>query len=379
MNRLVSMLFAAVLLLFCVPDSPSAAADVGAAVSGSLPLAPISVRFQQVPLYLAQSVEDNPRYGRIEAPINNDPEHPWYEVILTDRTMGERIFYLNSAGAVDILQHEGVAAHDASIEFTAIEKADANPIYQVAYYDSDGQQILWKLVANCQSTEQDVRFAPLLSAPGFVLMHASRRFAAAPGTTLTIGKKTEAMDSSGSGRAWSSISYRAFSAVDLVFAEIVPGTEFWTTDSKAPQIAKGTQWIFRSLGGHERKFEVEQAAQNQLQVREVENDNPFSPPAELDLLLQSETFRLRSVSFLLQSHTLRISFEPPVPLPSEQAEDKTNSAFMIAEDDQVIAKGNASVERALDCEHILWKFDTPDWARPNEFDSGVNLLTNFPK
>jgi len=334
----------------------------------------MNVRFQYVPLYFAQLLSHDQRYGSIEALINKDPLQPWYEVILTDKTTGRRIFYLNSLEAVNTLTQDGTIAYYSLIQFTALEKPDSSPTYQIALHDSYGHEITWRFVVNVQVTESDVRLTPPLGAPGFVVLHANRRFAAAPGTTVTIGRETVTAEVSDPDLAKKAVPYQAFSAKDLVMAEIAPGTGLWGIDSSPAEVREGEKWIFRSNGGQERILLIERAAGNQLQIRQVDQGNPFSPPAQLDVLRQDNALALRSISFLLQPHTLRISFQPPTLLPERQLEDRTEAAFVVAEDNEPIAEGTVSIQRALETEHIFWRFEYPNWARSYAFDSGVNLI-----
>ena len=229
MKRLAAWLLAVFLISSGLLGSMIIQANDVDPVRPSLPISPINVRFQYVPLYFAESISSNHRYGRIEALINKDLEPPWYEVIVTDKTTGRRVIYLNSLEAVNLLRREGTIAHFASIVFTASEIADANPTYEIVLFDSYGQEIVWKFIVNPSVTDLEARFAPQLGSPGFVVMHANRRLAAAPGTSLTIGKETEAADLSGLARSPRSVPYQAFSAAGMVLAEIIPGTGFWTS------------------------------------------------------------------------------------------------------------------------------------------------------
>ena len=374
MNRLARWFFVVAIISSCTLGLPLARANDVDAVNPSLPITPMNVRFQYVPLYLAQSISHNQRYGRIEALINRDLEQSWYEVILTDKTTGNKIFYLNSPAAVNILRNEGTIAHYASIEFGSTENIDSNLTYQIAFHDSDGQQIAWRFVVNPRVTEAETRIAPPLNAPGFVMMHASRRFAAGPGTAVTIGNEKKTVDAVAPAVTRNLVDYHAFSAKDLVIAEIVPGTTVWFTEFSPAQVREGDHWTFRGSGGQERTMTIERASGNQVQLRQVDRDDPFSPPAELEFRLENNGLVLRSISFSLQAHKLQISFQPMLPFPVRQLEDTADADFVVAEDGQSIAKGKVFVQRAVDTEHISWRFDSPASTRSNWFDSGVNVI-----
>jgi hypothetical protein len=39
-----------------------------------------------------------------------------------------------------------------------------------------------------------------------------------------------------------------------------------------------------------------------------------------------------------------------------------------------LASGESEVQRAVDAEHLLWRFDTPTMAKNGTFETGVNLI-----
>ena len=376
MNRLATRVLVIAFAFFCLAGPLRAQADGNADVQSNLPIIPMTVRFQFVPQYFVQLLGNDRRYGSIEALIDSSPERPWYEVILTDKTTGRRIFYLNSPEAVNSLRQMGTIAHYAEIEFAVLGKTDPSPTYRIGLRDSFNQEISWKFIVNPRVTDAETRFLSPPGASGFVVMHAIRRSAAARGTTVTIGDVTSAADvPEPSGTAQNSVPYNAFYAMGLVIAEIAPGTQFWTVYSIPAQLKEGETWILRRRGGQQRTSVIERVSGNQMQIRQVDQDNPFSPPAKLDVVRLDNGFALRSISFEQQSHTFRISFEPELPLPSRGAVSKTNIGFVIAEDNQPsIAAGKAVVLRAIDAEHVLWQFQAPNWARTNAFDTGVNVI-----
>jgi hypothetical protein len=50
-------------------------------------------------------------------------------------------------------------------------------------------------------------------------------------------------------------------------------------------------------------------------------------------------------------------------------------AFTVAENEQAsVASGALEVQRTADAEHLLWRFDTPIFAKSTTFETGVNLI-----
>jgi len=127
-------------------------------------------------------------------------------------------------------------------------------------------------------------------------------------------------------------------------------------------------------GAPQRRMTIERISGDQMEIEQVEPDNPFSAPAQLEVLRQGNGFMLRSLSFERGLHSLRISFEPALPLPAVGLEDRTDAEFVVGEDNHPVAHGKVSVARTLDTEHVSWWFSAPSWARTSTFDSGVNLI-----
>ena len=338
-------------------------------IQSTLPLVPMTVRFRFVPQYFEQTIGDDLRYSRIEALIDNDPKRPWYEVILTDRTTGRRVFYCNSLETVMALKGAGTDAYTAEIGFALVEEPDSPPAYHIRLRDNRGQGIHWQFVVSTRATHP----AGLLPRPnrlGLVLMFGSSRSDAATGTTVTIGKESRATDWSGAASA-----YPPFYFTGLTVAEIVPTEQLWSVVSTPAALRKGERWVLLSPGGRRRLLVIESVSDHQVLINQVDEDNPDVTSAQLDVERLNDSLALHSVRLTNQSLILQISFAPNLPLPACGLEDKTDVHFTVEVGAKsVIASGTASVRRALDAEHMDWHFDAPDWARANRYETGVNVV-----
>ena len=172
-------------------------------------------------------ITNDPRYERIEALITNDSQRPWYEVILMDKTTGKRAFYCTSADDVNSLKQSGMDAYNASIEFTALERTGLSPTYQIRLRDHYGQLITWRFIVNTGVTEGETGFTSPVEDPAVVVMYAQTWAAAATGTAVTIGDRTEAANGSSLIGLAGSPPCEAFYAVGLTIAEITPGIRLW--------------------------------------------------------------------------------------------------------------------------------------------------------
>lgn len=194
----------------------------------------INVQVKFVPQYFVQLITNDTRYVSIEALINDDPEQTRYEVILMEKT-GRRTFYCNSAEDVNSLKQAGQDAYYAPIEFTALEMTVLAPIYRIRLRDSYGQEIVWRFIVNAGITEAETAFMSPPEHSGFVLMYADKWAAAATGTTVRIGDRTEAAAESSPPGLQESAPCQAFYAMSLTITEITPGVRLWYVNSSPTQ------------------------------------------------------------------------------------------------------------------------------------------------
>ena len=236
MNRTMRRNWIVVLVFLCLIGTRRARADDDDDSSG-LSADPINVQVKFVPQYFVQLIANDTRYVSIEALINDDPQQPRYEVILTEKA-GERVYYCNSAEDVNLLKLSGQDAYYAPIKFTALELIVSSPIYRVRLRDSYGQEIVWRFIVNTGITEAETAFMSPLGHSGFVLMYADNWAAAATGTAVTIGDRTEVAEESSPRGVRDPAPCQAFYAVSLTITEITPGVRLWYVNS-APSRTKG--------------------------------------------------------------------------------------------------------------------------------------------
>jgi hypothetical protein len=126
-NRALRFFFLACGIV-CLTAIMGSQAQSDEAIPSSLPVVQMNVQFRLVPQYFVQRIDDDPKYSRIEALIDNDPSRPWYEIILADMTTGDRI-YSNSAETVNTLQHVGKTAFRCLIQFAVSTQPDSIPTF----------------------------------------------------------------------------------------------------------------------------------------------------------------------------------------------------------------------------------------------------------
>jgi len=188
---------------------------------------PLTVHVQFVPQYFVQLITNDPRYERIEALITNDPQRPWYEVILMDKTTGKRAFYCSSADEASSLNQAGMDAYYAPIEFTALKKTVLSPAYRIRLRDRYGQAITWRFIVNTAVAKGEMGFASPAEYTAVVVMYAQSWAAAATGTAITIGDRTEAANGYSRIGLEGAAPCEGFYAAGLTITEITPGIRLW--------------------------------------------------------------------------------------------------------------------------------------------------------
>jgi len=335
----------------------------------------MNVRFRVVPQYFVQLIYDNPKYSRIEALIDNDPNRPLYEIILADKTTADRIIYANSQETVNTLKRGGKTAYQSNIQFAVSTQTDSVSTYQIGLRDISGQQIDWKFAVSPQTTNVRAKFMDRSNTSGFVLMGLDQRATAMPGTTLIIGNAhypaTSTRESMGAREE--AADSGTFYGTGLTVAEIMPGADLWRVDALPDALKVDEKWILHASGGEKRVLTIESVVDDQVVVNQVDQDGSF--PVRMDLRRSHDDLLLSSLLVMRQSHSLRITFIPELPFPAPGLDDSTKVGFIFSEDSQIdIAHGNLLIRRRFGDENIDWKFDAPDWARARSLKTGASVL-----
>lgn len=345
-------------------------------IQSSLPILPMNVRFRFVPQYFVQLIRDDPKYSRIEALIDNDPNRPSYEIILADKTTGNRIIYSNSEETVNMLQRVGKTAFQAVIQFAVSAQTNSISTYHIGLRDVSGQQIIWNFVVSPKTTDVQAGFLSRPNTTGFVLMGMKRRAAAMPGTTLIIGNAHYPVISTreSTGVQEETANSGTFYGTGLTVAEIMPGAELWSVDASPDALKADEKWILHTTGGEKRVLTIENVRDDQVIIDQVDQNRSLH--VRLDVRRLHDNLLLSSLLVMSQSHSFQISFTPELPFPAPDLNDTTKVSFVVSEDGQTdIAHGNLLARRRFNDENVDWKFDTPGWARARLIETGASVLT----
>jgi hypothetical protein len=341
------------------------------ALTSPAPLLPMNVKFRYVPQYFVQSVEDDPRYTRIEALVDEGR----CEVVLLDKTTNRRTVYSTLGRKVDDLKANGEDAYATRIDFEVLTLGDSTPLFRIRFHDRIGQVIEWGFVAGQMVPHASPEVISRTDDSGVAFFYAPRRAAAAVGTSLTIGDREYRPEPTQS-RAWPG----AFYATDMTIGQILPGTQLWRVESGPVSFAEAAQWDLRGEGGRQSMLAIKQLYDTGASIGQTELYDPDAPELILTLVRSGDSYSLQVMSATAHGNTLWIFFGPDLPLPEHQTDDKTIVTFTVAEnEDASIASGRLVVRRVFGTEHVDWQFDSPASAKGEVFETGVNLIPKDTK
>jgi hypothetical protein len=330
----------------------------------NFPVIPVPLALRHVQQFFHQTWTGTSTYSGIEALVDNSRKEPWYEIILRDGASGKYMYYCNSKETVNTLTGQGKDAYFTPIVFSASPEADSHPAFTFEFHDNSGKSIQWKFLPGAPRSEttRASGFVARADDDGLVLLHGNRILAAAAGTTVAIGAEQHA---AGEG---------AYDATDVLIAEIQPITENWSITTSPAQLRTGGEWVLSDPGGQERRLTIQQISGDQIKLNMADPKDSAST-AQLAVQQSGGQFELRDLTVIAQDHNVRISFDPALPLPAPMAKDKKDVKFIMDEDsNRGVTSGSVSSVRGLGDEHLQWHFDSPDWAKALQFETGVNIV-----
>lgn len=365
-NRIASIILLMSACL-CYPSVMAAQTPSNALTSGP-PVLPMDIKFRYIPQYFEQSLADDPRYARIEAIVDNGQ----CDVILLDKTTSREAFYSTSDREVGIQTANGADAYITRIEFTASSTIDSYPLFLIHFHDQFGQEVTWQFVVGDMASHVSPEVIPRTDSSGITLLYAPHRATGTAGTTLTIAQKTYQLQST-----QFSDSLAAFYATDMTVSRILPGTDLWKVESGPVNGEQTTRWNLTGEGGRQRTLEFKQLSDTEATIEQTDVNDPTAPQVVLNLERVNDAYELRSVSLQSHENQLWIFFGPALPLPANETDNRPGVTFTVAENEQAnIASGELQVQRAVDTEHVLWRFNTPNLARSTTFETGVSVISS---
>ena len=362
-KNLIASISLAVLVFFSHPTALRAQVPTTTLLSEA-PVLPMDIKFRHVPRYFEQSFTGDARYARIEALVDEEG----CDIILLDKTTNTEALYSSVKRRVDALAADGVDAHSTPVAFAAASSDDSHPAFLFQFHDRFGQNVIWRFVAGDMVPHASPE-AIFYTHAGITLLYAPRRAPAAAGTSLTIAAREYRPE-----LVQSHDSLAGFYATDMTISAILPGASFWNAEGSPDDPAQPAGWSLTGSGGQRRVLTVKRLSESEASITQIDPNDPDVPQVVLNLVRSNGSYGLSSVLMETHGDRLWIFFGPVLPLPARQI-DQATVTFSVAENEQAnVATGELEVQRTIDAEHLLWRFDTPNAARGTTFITGVNLI-----
>jgi hypothetical protein len=337
------------------------------AQSPEAPLLPMNVEFRYVPKYFEQRISGDLLYTRIQALVDEDG----CDVILLEKSTNREAFYSFSKRRVDAQAANGRDAYITPIGFTALS-TNSSPAFVIHFQDRFGNEIIWKFAVGEIVPHASPKVISGTSNSSIIFLYAPFRAPSVAGTTLTIAGREYTPESTQSDDGLA-----AFYATDMTIGQILPGTDFWAVESSPADLVQTAKWNLGGDGGRLRTLAVKELSSTEASIEQFDVNHPDAPHVILNLVRVNDAYELSSLSCESHFNTLWIFFSPSLPLPAQKIDDKRVVTFTVAENEQAnIASGILDVQRAVGAEHVLWRFETPSFARGITLETGVNSISN---
>lgn len=338
----------------------------------SLPIVPLIMEYEYFPYYISQDIPDHPQYSLIEAMFTlEDPSS--LQLVLTEKDTKKRVFYCSSEKKVKIRQQEGKEAFSSKIDFKHTQADDQLPIFAFGFPDKNGQPVLWRVIPTTRPSVRGSGLAPITSAQNLRLEYRDLGTTIGEGTAVKIGDKTV------EAKPWAEISnppyFHAFHGSFTVGRHngvLNLGTEKWRVLKQPDKLRKGGEWILANNGGRERTLRITSDYHNELVVNEVGSQVAVTSLLQLVINNTPKGFTLRSVELNNNSQSMRIKFEPELPLDFSNSTDFEGS-FIINQGENKNVAGGIIVGRYQKDNYInlKWQLKSPDWARSRVIETSI--------
>lgn len=342
-----------------------------AAVTNGLPfpIVPLVVEYEHAPHYFAQWISKSPQYSMIEA-INIQAEPPIYQVVLTSKESGERVFYSNSEAKVKSLIRSGRKAVVTPVEFKVTEAVAEQPTYSFTFKDEAGQTIRWRFIPHSPPSERGGGTTPGRRTGGLGFSFRKLSTVADENTAVQIGENVFQAE------PWPQIStppyfvaYRGVYGIGVQTGTIGVGSENWRVTSAPTELKQGAQWVLTDAQNNPRTFQITARNGDELTISEVKGSGPFPTPISLNARITPQGLTLRSLSIENGANLMRISFKPDLNISAAG-----QVSFQIEVDKgEKIMEGTISVDKAGNATNFRWQPNSPDWAKGRTLNTTLEV------
>lgn len=357
-------------------QQPLAATDktLEAVIRLPFPIVPMLIEYEHAPEYFAQWISTSPQYSMIEA-VNIQKAPPSYQLVLTDKASGERVYYSSSEAKVKSLTGSGKKAVLTPVDFKVIENVAEQPTYAFAFKDEKGQAIRWRFMPHSAPSDRGSGSTPG-RRQGLSVVFRNLSSVADENTAVEIGEKVFPAD------PWPQIStppyfvaYRGVYGLGVQTGTIGVGTENWRVTSAPAELNQGAQWVLTDGRNNVRTLQITARSGDELTISEAKVQAPFSTPLTLTALITPLGLALRSIRIENDGHSMSITFKPELNIaaaPSGQSNPEV--AFQIGVDKtEKVIEGTISLERSGNATNFRWTPRSPDWAKGRTLNTSLEV------
>src|SRR5262245_50915529 len=294
-----------------------------------IPIMPLLIEYEYTPLHLMQWIDDHPQYTMIEA-IVHQTATPLYQVILTEKEAGRRVYYCNLEARVKELARDGREAHLAAIDFKTAGAAEGPQSYGLALSDKRGQAVRWRFLPAAEPSERGAGLTPMAAAPGLRLEYRDLGTAAGAGSAVQIGDRVS------EAAPWPEISsppyfvaYRGSVTLGRHIGALSTGKESWRIISPPSELREGAEWRMVSDRGRERVLKVSARRGDSLTITEAGAPNHQSSTLTLQARAIGDDLAIQSMLLTGGLQTMRVSFKPELNLATLPAAPGVETDFQI--------------------------------------------------
>ncbi|HKV39669.1 MAG TPA: hypothetical protein VJX67_10675 [Blastocatellia bacterium] len=358
---------------FFVVASPRLVAQEHEPAQNSWPIVPILLQYEHVPQYFMEWMDDNPQYSMIEGAVWPG-ESPRYQTVLTEKKSGKRVYYCSSPGMVKYLTATGEHALLTNIDFRTAKSTGQQPTYAFGFRDEKGQAVLWRFIPATDPSERGAGLTPVDTSGPLRLLYRDAGTAAGEGSAVQIaGKLSEAA-------AWPEISappyfvaFRGTFVEGMEIGILTTGSQYWHVAKSPESLAEGAEWQLKNDEGISRKLRVTSIKGDELTIDEVANPDLGGGTLHLIARKTPQGLALGSVSVVDGKHSMQISFKPEL-LAAPGSAGQPDVSFQIDQDGhRKLIEGRISTEVKADARHLVWKPESPSWAKKHVLDTKVSI------
>jgi hypothetical protein len=329
------------------------------------PLPPLLIAYRYWPDQFVQWVGPELPYSMIELYADQTAPQPLYDVVLTDRSTGKRIYYSNQQQQVDIDKLSG-EAYLTKIQLTTPDQDNAGAAWNLTFTTEGGKPVIWRFIQGSDVTEQGSGLTPMPTVPMPLFMYREQGAVAGQGTALQVGSAVSEAD------VWTEIShppffvaYRGAHALGLDIAVLQPGAMQWKIESAPATLISGAAWKLSSTDGRRCTLTVEKAAGNTFSIVAADE---HAPGREMWIEAQQtpKGWLIQRVRYAPQKqsddHGFALTFQPGLSV-GDQGSSATVKFEMQAGKKTKIGVGTLTLQGSATQPKWLFEVKTPDWAR----------------